>query len=430
MPRLPFDVRTVGVHGIPLPLATKLGNSVSSLRRATISPEHELELQGARSEHIRSKLNDAHRAGQQFRRRVQLPLAAIGILGMVVAIGVGVFSVVYKGPIILSAALIMVGPSFLFLALSLTPVETHLVKLGIVLSIVVEIFFAAVIQGPVIMHTEETFDRVMAGGSLSDKCTLSYGTLLYDADLRQVPCWYLVAKNTIAFVISLMCVVQAARLALSLRACVPGRQRLDNLWLIGGETIFVAGLVFSVGLILGAAANAIHFQTREAHLYWIPEIVNAVWMSSFGIFLLRDRYRRYILAWFMSRSEAATTAVGLAALLGRKPASEVQARAQALFRFVTLDLVTYEDMEDSNPNAALYGLSKPASMGGVDAFVSHSWRDDPEHKWMALQEWRAQFKIEHQREPRVWLDKVRHHCVSLGAFWPRLRAAFEPLARI
>ncbi|KAJ1630258.1 hypothetical protein T492DRAFT_93455 [Pavlovales sp. CCMP2436] len=66
-------------------------------------------------------------------------------------------------------------------------------------------------------------------------------------------------------------------------------------------------------------------------------------------------------------------------------------------------------MADSNPNPALYQLSKPASMGGVDAFVSHSWTDDPQHKWAALQEWRAQFKAEHQREPRVWLDKVCLH---------------------
>eukprot|EP00302_Diacronema_sp_CCMP2436_P021483 CAMPEP_0179970858 /NCGR_PEP_ID=MMETSP0983-20121128/35593_1 /TAXON_ID=483367 /ORGANISM="non described non described, Strain CCMP 2436" /LENGTH=333 /DNA_ID=CAMNT_0021885693 /DNA_START=424 /DNA_END=1422 /DNA_ORIENTATION=+ len=180
------------------------------------SPEHVVEAPHSQESHIRARLDYAHRAGKQFRWRVQLPLAATGIIGLLIAIVVGVFSVVYNGPILLSIALIMVGPSFLFLALSLTPVETYLVKLGISLCIVVEIFFAAIMQGPVIMHTEETFDRVMAGGSLSDKCTLSYGTLLYDADLRQVPCWYLVAKNTIAFVISLMCVVQAARLALSL----------------------------------------------------------------------------------------------------------------------------------------------------------------------------------------------------------------------
>mmetsp|Transcript_37165 Transcript_37165/g.92468 ORF Transcript_37165/g.92468 Transcript_37165/m.92468 type:complete len:293 (-) Transcript_37165:221-1099(-) len=177
-------------HTRPLSLATRLGNRwryfFSLRRRASIAPEHDHHGAGARSarrrhspsnkaptpelaaggtrirspehvveaphsqeSHIRARLDYAHRAGKQFRWRVQLPLAATGIIGLLIAIVVGVFSVVYNGPILLSIALIMVGPSFLFLALSLTPVETYLVKLGISLCIVVEIFFAAIMQSGV-----------------------------------------------------------------------------------------------------------------------------------------------------------------------------------------------------------------------------------------------------------------------------------------
>ncbi|KAJ1626624.1 hypothetical protein T492DRAFT_909968 [Pavlovales sp. CCMP2436] len=116
-------------------------------RVASSAATNTITMARAREEsHIRARLDYAHRAGKQFRWRVQLPLAATGIIGLLIAIVVGVFSVVYNGPILLSIALIMVGPSFLFLALSLTPVETYLVKLGISLCIVVEIFFAAIMQ--------------------------------------------------------------------------------------------------------------------------------------------------------------------------------------------------------------------------------------------------------------------------------------------
>jgi len=37
--------------------------------------------------------------------------------------------------------------------------------------------------------------------------------------------------------------------------------------------------------------------------------------------------------------------------------------------------------------------------------VSHSWHDNPETKWKALQRWRADFVSEHGREPKVWIDK-------------------------
>ena len=34
-----------------------------------------------------------------------------------------------------------------------------------------------------------------------------------------------------------------------------------------------------------------------------------------------------------------------------------------------------------------------------------SWHDDAAIKWRALQSWRQEFKLQHGREPRLWLDK-------------------------
>ena len=62
-------------------------------------------------------------------------------------------------------------------------------------------------------------------------------------------------------------------------------------------------------------------------------------------------------------------------------------------------------MADNKPNADLARHTRSARLGHVDAFVSHSWHDDPKTKWTVLQKWRAEYKHEHGREPLLWIDK-------------------------
>ena len=57
------------------------------------------------------------------------------------------------------------------------------------------------------------------------------------------------------------------------------------------------------------------------------------------------------------------------------------------------------------PDPELFKLAKPAEYGQVDWFVSHSWREDADAKYDALQEARARFREEHKRDPVIWLDK-------------------------
>ena len=40
------------------------------------------------------------------------------------------------------------------------------------------------------------------------------------------------------------------------------------------------------------------------------------------------------------------------------------------------------------------------------AVLSHSWHDDPEQKWRALQRWSLKFEERHGRTPVLWFDKV------------------------
>ena len=42
-------------------------------------------------------------------------------------------------------------------------------------------------------------------------------------------------------------------------------------------------------------------------------------------------------------------------------------------------------------------------LGCVDAFISHSWSDDPEAKYQTLRAWALEFNANHGRDPLVWL---------------------------
>jgi len=81
---------------------------------------------------------------------------------------------------------------------------------------------------------------------------------------------------------------------------------------------------------------------------------------------------------------------------------------QARSRFRCVELAQLHEAELSNnvPDPALFQKSIPIPLGKCDAFISHSWHDDPEKKWQALQSWRAEFIAENGREPTVWLDKT------------------------
>ena len=112
----------------------------------------------------------------------------------------------------------------------------------------------------------------------------------------------------------------------------------------------------------------------------------------------------------MSRGEAAAAAAGVAELLGGRLPDEVLAAARQSFLYVTADKLIQEDMAQSTPDATLHNLAQPGHLGNVDAFVSHSWQDNAEQKWVALQEWREEFKSQHHgREPKLWIDK---YCID------------------
>lgn len=105
-------------------------------------------------------------------------------------------------------------------------------------------------------------------------------------------------------------------------------------------------------------------------------------------------------------------AVSIAAQIGSDSDHHVAIqRALRDLRCVSLADVTWEDFSEGKPNPRCYKLSRPAEFKAVDWFISHSWSDDPKAKWRALQEMRAAFVAQHDREPLVWFDK---YCIDVS----------------
>jgi hypothetical protein len=104
----------------------------------------------------------------------------------------------------------------------------------------------------------------------------------------------------------------------------------------------------------------------------------------------------------------------VAALLGGQSVDTIIINSKARFRYVKLSQISKEDMHSQGAHVGLgHGertesvdhVASKARMGQVDAFLSHSWYDDLEQKWEALQRWAKNFEREQGREPTLWIDK-------------------------
>ena len=98
--------------------------------------------------------------------------------------------------------------------------------------------------------------------------------------------------------------------------------------------------------------------------------------------------------------------------LGEWDPEELLIMARTNFRCLAADKLVFADIEENSPNPALAALAHKAQLGHVSAFVSHSWHDNAESKWAALQTWRNKYKTRTGKEPTLWFDK---YCIDQGS---------------
>ena len=95
--------------------------------------------------------------------------------------------------------------------------------------------------------------------------------------------------------------------------------------------------------------------------------------------------------------------------LGGLSPAKALAKGRATFRGLPFSSLTAADLA-SNSGTGLNTRAVPLALGKCDAFMSHSWHDDDDAKWAALDAWAARFEAEHKHSPMLWLDKVTRTC--------------------
>jgi len=123
-------------------------------------------------------------------------------------------------------------------------------------------------------------------------------------------------------------------------------------------------------------------------------------------------FRMRMQALLASRGEGISAAAGISAIIGQASVESLLEVWETRFCGVDMDRVTRESMASNMPDPSLGALSRSVDFGAVDAFLSHSWHDDADSKWGAVQRWRSDFVAKFGREPVAWIDK---YCIDQKA---------------
>lgn len=131
----------------------------------------------------------------------------------------------------------------------------------------------------------------------------------------------------------------------------------------------------------------------------------------------RPKFRKALQSKIANLYESQSTkaaCAGIAALIGNCTVQEALKHSTSRFRSVCMSRLEAEHFRSSPagnvpPGPEFFALTEAVKMGECDAFLSHSWHDEPEAKWSVLQRWRQRFLRHHGREPRIWFDK---YCID------------------
>ena len=109
----------------------------------------------------------------------------------------------------------------------------------------------------------------------------------------------------------------------------------------------------------------------------------------------------------------------IAALIGGGAAGKALDEGGKRFRALPLSVLTEADLSSST-DSGLHRKTKPATLGDVDGFISHSWQDDGAVKYARLHEWAKTDGVRNDgaEHPLIWLDKA---CINQDAIEASLR---------
>ena len=185
------------------------------------------------------------------------------------------------------------------------------------------------------------------------------------------------------------------------RRALPGRLALRWLW----ASIRLTG-------VLIAAASFNWSEVWMNYPAWvadqgIPRIIAGTITLLFSLLITAAVRRRIqgLFGGFGRGARDASAATVVSCMVGGDPV-EAMRSAEERLRCIRISILKAEDMANSQ-DSGLYSKVEPVKLGGVDAFLSHSWRDDAALKWQRMLEFKSSFEASHNGdEPLCWLDKA------------------------
>ena len=205
------------------------------------------------------------------------------------------------------------------------------------------------------------------------------------------------------------------------------RAALERVWLIIRGVFLLVSVLQMIGYVIEIEEDLFRGKASSLYMnesYSKPELYcegcflrwsTQTWshlclsISSlvFGAVLPSTARRQRVNAFIarMSQTPEEREATVIAMLVGRVGVHRVMRLAMDEFRVLEWSKLSEGDW-DSSADSGLGDQTDRAQLGECDAFISHSWHDSGSQKWSALSVWAADFEKEHQRLPRIWLDKA------------------------
>jgi len=307
------------------------------------------------------------------------------------------------------ALLVVVGATFGMLALTGTLATPHyrhvawlVVRFGALLVVMTwpsrtrhmvagAVLCAAAAWVPyVVLHARGLSLQIACGGNCPDPCALGDRFCL----AALVDLLHAVGG-------ALLWLLAALRLerGLRVRPALSTHTVLARFWRVSGQALIAQG---TLDLVL--VSCELGHGTPGGRGMPVLSLVSAIQEVALGCALISPAVRSAVQGWLAARGTAVTSAASIALLLGAT--EDVEQLARERFTCVSAEEVLVTDFlsNSARPSIAI-GRQEAARLGEVDAFVSHSWHDDAQAKFDALQEWRRDFKARHaDREPTLWID--------------------------
>eukprot|EP00931_Biecheleriopsis_adriatica_P083473 TRINITY_DN5705_c0_g1_i15.p1 TRINITY_DN5705_c0_g1~~TRINITY_DN5705_c0_g1_i15.p1 ORF type:complete len:500 (-),score=64.46 TRINITY_DN5705_c0_g1_i15:178-1632(-) len=331
---------------------------------------------------MKHRLSDAKRKGRRRRFFISTPTTILGALFVFGGAALVIFDERYG--VGYAFGYMFSGNGVVCWLLSLLPTDRRAVPcLTFAFSIA---FFLAAIE--LAVNTSSQIEGVLA-----DSCFIIHSDRIF-------PCWFVYLFFAIHAVMGFVCLVQGILFLVPLCRRQPSATVLHFIWLAIANFYLVDGIATAMVTI---GALAVPTDLAQGSSAFVVKDIFIVWACLSPSFALKVQH------WLGSRGEASTAAAGVAQLLAGRDVEQVLQQARSTFRYVLASKVSREDLADSKPNPALMAYTEKAMVGEVDAFISHSWHDEPDAKWDGLQLWRKEFVEQHDREPKLWIDK---YCID------------------